>query len=129
VAERASDVRVRTSCFDPDGKDRTIAVREQPALPDVPLYRVFLFLDGRDLPYVEAATYVLHPTFPEPRRTVRRTPTNPSCKLETWAWGEYPMQTEVTLKAGDRVTIRHPFAFSDEVERAKREEPGVFRYV
>jgi hypothetical protein len=79
VAERGTAVRVRTSCFDPDAKERTIGVREQPDLPDVPLYRVFLFLAGRDLPYVEAATYVLHPTFPEPRRSVRRTPTNPGC--------------------------------------------------
>lgn len=128
MAGRAWEVRVRTSCFDPDAKERRIAVREQPDVPDVPLYRIFLFLEGRDLPYVDSATYVLHPTFANPRRTVRRTPTNPACKLETWAWGEFPMQTEVSLKTGDTFKVRHQFAFSDEVEKAKREDPSLFRY-
>jgi hypothetical protein len=39
------------------------------------------------------------------------------------------MQTDVVLKTGDVVTILHPFAFSEEVESAKKEDPAVFRYL
>ena len=125
MAERAFDLQVRSSCFDPDSTQGRIQVREQ---GDAPLYRVFLFLAGRDLPYVESVTYVLHPTFPNPRRTVRRTPTNPLCKLEAWAWGEFAMTSEIVLKTGDTVAVGHQFAFSDEVEKAKKSTPDAFEY-
>ncbi|MGH7829577.1 MAG: pYEATS domain-containing protein [Candidatus Binatia bacterium] len=118
------DLQVHVSCFDPDSNKQRIRVRE--GNPSV--YRVFLFLAGRDLPYVDSATYVLHPTFKNPRRTVRRTPSNPHCKLETWAWGEFPMETEVRLKTGDFEVFHHIFEFSRDIEKAKREFPSAFQY-
>lgn len=122
---RARDLEVRTSCFDPDSDARIIHVRERQ--PD-PLYRVFLFLDGRDLPYVESVQYVLHPSFATPNRTVRRTPDNPICKLAVWAWGEFAMHSFVFFKTGERFDLANQFKFSAEIVRAKRETPTAFVY-
>lgn len=119
------DLKIRTSCRDPESPTPKIRLRER---ADAPLYQVFLFLNGRDVPYVEFVQYVLHPSFVEPIRTVRRTPDNPTCKLAVWAWGEFPMNSVVRLKDGEELNIRHRFQFSSEVEKAKRDDPAIFEY-
>jgi hypothetical protein len=125
MVERGWDLEIRTSCFDPESVTRRIRVREG---EDSPLYQVFLFLSGRDLPYVEFVEYVLHASFREPLRKVRRISNNPLCKLAVWAWGEFAMHTLVFLKNGERLNIRHEFQFSSEVEKAKRASPAIFEY-
>lgn len=78
-------LEVKDSIHDPDSPDRTPQWRDQAS--DKPLYKVFLYLDGLGLPYINAVTYVLHPTFKEPTQQVIRTASNPRCKLELWTWG------------------------------------------
>jgi hypothetical protein len=96
-------VVVKDSIFDPDSSDRTAQWRDPAS--DNPLYRVFLYLDGPGLPYINAVTYVLHPTFKDPTRQVLRTPANPHCKLELWTWGLFRVQAIVTDQQGNMLNL------------------------
>jgi len=92
------NVEVKDSAIDPDDTARVIRVRNQDT--DRPLYQVFLYLDGPDLPFVDSVTYHLHPTFPTPERRVTRSVTNPRCKLAIWAWGLFEVKVIIRDKTG-----------------------------
>jgi transcription initiation factor IIF auxiliary subunit len=109
-----SDLEVKDSIFDPNTKDRTARWRNPKS--DTPFYRVFLYLDGPKLPYVNAVTYVLHPTFDEPTRQVYRTPENPNCKLELWTWGIFRVQAIVTDRQGNMTTLTHDLEYPKEYQ-------------
>lgn len=106
------NVEVKDSIFDPDSTDRTALVRNSDS--EKPLYRVFLYLDGPGLPYVNAATYVLHPTFKNPSRLVYRTPSNPRCKLELWTWGLFTVQVVISNSEGQMYTLSHDLQYDKE---------------
>jgi len=110
-------VQVEDSLFDPDSSDRSALVKNTKS--DKPLYRVFLYLEGPGLPYVNAVTYVLHPTFDEPTRQVFRTSANPRCKLEMWTWGIFRVQAIVTDRQGAMVTLSHDLQYSKEFPGVK----------
>jgi transcription initiation factor IIF auxiliary subunit len=58
-----------------------------------------------DLTKVESVEYTLHPTFPEPVRTV--TTRGNKFKLTTGGWGTFPVYARVQLKNGEVVKLRH----------------------
>ncbi len=109
-------LQIRDSIFDPDSPDRSPQWRNPNS--DKPLYRVFLSLDGPGLPYVNAVTYILHPTFKEPTRQVARTPSNPRCKLEIWTWGLFRIQAIVTDRDGNMFTLTHELQYDKEFPAA-----------
>jgi hypothetical protein len=98
-------VDVRDSPFDPDNPVRVIQVRNPDA--DRPLYKVYLYLDGPGLPFVESVTYRLHRTFERPSRAVRRSVANPRCKLAIWTWGLFEVQATIQDKMGRTVMRSH----------------------
>ena len=109
---------VKDSVLDPDSSDRSI--RYQPLVQDDDraLYRVFVYLDGPALPFVESVTYTLHETFPDRTRTIRRTPANPSCKLEIRTWGTFEVIAEVLEKSGRSFRLTHPLTYDREIKEA-----------
>jgi transcription initiation factor IIF auxiliary subunit len=109
-----SNVEVKDSIFDPESSDRTARVQNPKS--DKPLYRVFLYLEGLGLPYVNAVTYVLHPTFDEPTRQVLRTPANPRCKLEIWTWGLFQVQAIISDREGNMFTLSHDLQYSKDFQ-------------
>lgn len=72
-----------------------------------PYYRVWMYLEGPDLPYVEKVTYVLHSTFNNPLRSVNRTPANPNCSVDIWTWGIFTVKVIIEDKRGDTTVIHH----------------------
>lgn len=113
--ERPLQIEIKSSLFDPHSSDRRVLVRRERR----PLYRVFLYLEGRDLAFVESVTYFLHPTFPDPVRTVPRTPSNPLCKLELWTWGFFDIDAEVTDKSGSRHRLLHHLEYTKEISQGE----------
>jgi len=86
-SQQALNVALKDSLFDPDRPDdKVVQVRRSESKS---LYRVFLYLDGPDLPFVNRVTYRLHETFSPNTRTVARTPSNPRCKFDMWTWGVF----------------------------------------
>lgn len=112
-------IAVRDSVYDPDSSEQRIQVRE--ASSDYPLYRVFLYLEGPDLPFVSQAIYLLHPTFEPPERPVLRSLANPSCKLELWTWGLFDVMVEIEDRRGFRFQLQHPLSYADELQTAPPE--------
>jgi transcription initiation factor IIF auxiliary subunit len=103
-------VEMRDSVFDPElGPDQKAQVRRQKGKK--PLYRVFLYLEGSDLPYVSQVTYYLHSTFSDPVRTISRTVANPRCKLEIWTWGLFRVRAVVVDKKGQSYTMYHDLSY------------------
>jgi hypothetical protein len=108
---RGLHLQVHDSAFDPDTYDRsTIEYRRGESLN----YRVFIFLDGLDLPFVQHVMYRL-PTAVGPPRLVARMIDNQRCKFDIWTWGVFELIAEVVLKDGSLVPFPHQLEFSHEL--------------
>ena len=108
-------IEIKDSAFDPDSpKNRVIKVRD--ANSDRPLYQVFIYLEGPDLPFVESVEYVLHPTFQQPNRVVMRSPANPICKLTIWTWGIFSVEANIRDKRGGIQRLSHFLRYDRELE-------------
>ena len=69
-------------------------------------WSVFLDDDGSgDLEQVEYVDYVLHPTFPNPRRTIRDPKTR--FKLTTSGWGTFSIRAFVHTKSNEIIRREH----------------------
>jgi transcription initiation factor IIF auxiliary subunit len=111
------DISIRDSLFDPSSDpastERVVTVRKG----DRPLYKVWIYLDGRDLPYFDRVTYQLHPTFPNPVHTVRRTISNPRCQIVIWTWGIFTVRGTVYDKQGRTYTLSHRLEYSRQLQQ------------
>lgn len=107
------DVRIRDSVHEPGTTATPILVDE--SLENHPRYKVWLYLDGPDLPYVKRVTYMLHPTFPDPERVVHRTAANPRCALPIWTWGLFTVTARVEDKQGRTVELLHDLTYGDQL--------------
>ncbi len=116
--KRQLQLQIKDSAFDPDipdrSKDQRILIRQTNGRT---LYRVFLYLDGPDLPFVQSVTYFLHPTFNPSQLSVSRTPRNPTCKLEIWTWGIFEISARVIDKSGDTIQLTHPLEYEREISQ------------
>jgi transcription initiation factor IIF auxiliary subunit len=110
--QQSRELRVRDTVVQEEGTvlvDRT--------LQDRPRYRVSLYLEGADLPYVREVVYHLHHTFPQPRRTVRRSSANPNCELIIWTWGVFEIRVQVKMKNGDELWLRQRLTYDRQLSR------------
>jgi transcription initiation factor IIF auxiliary subunit len=110
------DIEVRDTVLDPNlppSAVRKIHFRKEGE--DTYYYKVWLYLAGRDLPYVESVTYTLDETFPNPNRTVRRTPSNPNCQLVIWTWGLFTVKATIVDKKGFSYEVMHELSYDKEL--------------
>ena len=71
-------------------------------------WRWSVFLDdggSGELEQVDYVDYVLHPTFPNPRRTIRDRETK--FKLSNAGWGTFQIRAWVQKKDGEKIKIEH----------------------
>jgi len=108
------DVEVRDSVFDPDVARSNAKVLLRKGERTVK-FRVYLYLAGYDLPYIESVTYTLHESFRRPNRTVRRTSSNPNCKLAIWTWGVFLVKATVVDIKGFSFTLEHRLTYDQEL--------------
>jgi hypothetical protein len=114
TASRALDLRVVDSLFEPGGADRKVHVDNE--AQQLVRYRVWLYLEGRDLPYVKQVTYRLHDTFEDPNRVVPRTASNPNCALAIWTWGIFEVLAVVEDKSGNAFELRHKLSYGEQLK-------------
>jgi hypothetical protein len=112
--QRPLDLKVRDSLFEPGTSDRKVYLDNEK--PDLVFYRVWLFLEGRDLPYVSRVTYHLHETFRDPVRVVPRTASNPNCALDIWTWGVFRVLALVEDKRGSTVELSHKLTYANQLK-------------
>jgi len=107
------NLEIKDTVFDPASDDtkRVGARRDGKTL----YYKVFLYLDGPDLSLVESVTYTLHKTFRDPVRTIRRTPSNPTCQLVIWTWGVFSVKADIVDKRGLTFRLSHFLRYESEL--------------
>lgn len=111
------DLEVRDTVFDPDvaRANAKVHVSEEDGRT---IFRVYIYLAGYDLPYIESVTYTLHETFVRPNRTVRRTPSNPNCKLAIWTWGLFVVKATIVDVKGFSYSLEHALTYDHELPPA-----------
>ena len=82
------------------------------------LYKVWLCVDGPDLPFVDSVTYHLHPTFPNPVKTVMCSPENPKAAIHIWTWGIFTVEVTIKDIRGRLMETSHYLTY----DRALRDE-------
>ncbi|MBX2826807.1 MAG: hypothetical protein KTR22_01510 [Flavobacteriaceae bacterium] len=81
------------------------------------LYKVRIFLEGRDLPYVKQVKYTLHSTFGKNRvKVVRRRPANLDCGLLIWTWGIFTVHVEIEDLKGRVTELEHYLTFGEQLQ-------------
>jgi hypothetical protein len=113
------DIRVVDTAVDPSSDQKIISYRKGDKFP---LYRVWIYLEGRDLPFVKRVTYQLHPTFNPREITVDRSAANPKCQIEIWSWGVFEIKAIVELKTEDLLELTHQLSYPREFAGAHSRE-------
>ena len=106
---RNYDIKVCDTAFDPRDNSKVIHYKK---MDNRNLYKVWIYLDGKDLPYVEGVNYLLHSTFENPRQSISRTSSNPNCSLIIWTWGIFTVRVNVSLKNGERIELLHELTYN-----------------
>lgn len=77
-------------------------------------WRVFVDATPDLLDRIDRVTYFLHPTFPNPVRTVD----DPSTKfaLDSSGWGEFKVRAQVHLKDGSTIEASHMLNLTQELD-------------
>lgn len=119
MANLLSSIYIVDTVHDPTTTDRdSVLARE--IKTSRPLYKVWIYLDGPSLPFVNKVTYHLHPTFPKPVQTIARTPSNPNCKFSIWTWGIFTIRAVIEDKQRGIVEVEHYLTYDQELR-----EPGL----
>lgn len=115
------NIEVKDTLFDPNlaaESPRIVHVRK--GADGTSLYKVWLYLSGYDLPYVESVTYRLHSTFLERDRSVRRSVSNPNCQLVIWTWGLFEVKATILDKSNRRYEVEHNLTYDKELQQDVR---------
>jgi transcription initiation factor IIF auxiliary subunit len=115
---KSLNLRVVDTVFDPSKSDRKVYVKKS---GEYTLYKVWLFLEGVDLPFVNYVTYRLHSSFRNPNRTIYRTAANPNCQLIIWTWGLFTINVEVVDKTGVHYVFDHRMGYDRELQNVPAE--------
>jgi transcription initiation factor IIF auxiliary subunit len=104
------DIEIADLPYEPGaGENQKVVARRRRA--DAVLYRVYIFLRGRDLPFVRHVTYHLHPTVTPPVQRVVRSETVPDCRLVLWLWGTFEVQGVIEDTKGRHYRRQHFLQF------------------
>jgi transcription initiation factor IIF auxiliary subunit len=110
------DIEVRDSVFDPSvSRTAESKVHVRKSSEGHLKYKIWVYLDGNDLPYIESVTYTLHETFRNPNRTVNRTLANPNCQLTIWTWGLFTIKATILDKKGFSYEVTYKLSYDKEL--------------
>jgi transcription initiation factor IIF auxiliary subunit len=70
-------------------------------------WKWWIWIEGSEaeLDQVDHVVYMLHPTFPNPVRTIKERSTK--FRLETAGWGVFLIRAKVMLKQGKEISLSH----------------------
>jgi hypothetical protein len=119
------DIQVKDTVLDPNAPPdtaRKVHVRRQDQ--DTYYYKVWIYLEGNDLPYVDYVTFTLDETFAERYRTVTRSPSNPNCQLVIWTWGLFTVNAVINDKRGNQYEVEHRLTYDKDLSQ----DPNMYIY-
>ena len=111
------EIKVKDSVFDPDlPRSPSSKIYFHIGRNDgKTYYKVWLYLEGNDLPFIESVTYTLHESFREPNQTVRRSSSNSNCKFVIWTWGLFTVRATIVDKKGLTYKVTHQLRYDREL--------------
>lgn len=116
---RTYNLFLQDSLFDPGNVttvDRKKASYRKYAVPDSKvLYKIWIYLAGRDLPYVQSVKYHLHPSFRVREYQIEKSLSNPNYALIVWTWGIFNVKAEVQLISGETLVLNHFLTYADSI--------------
>lgn len=114
------DIQIVDSIFDPSGgSDAVNKIARTLDSGGRTHYKVWIYASGNDLPYVDYIVYTLHPTFKQRVHKIRRSPSNPDCRLVIWTWGIFDVQARIVDKQGKPYEIIHSLAYDSQFDGVK----------
>ena len=119
---REFNVWVEDLPFDPYGGDRVVYYKSQGERWS---YKVSLFLNGMDVPFVRSVTYKLPSSFDVSFRRVVRSLWNPNCKLVLWVWGKFEVRVWIETKKGHVFETSHYLDFDRYFDSEKFKAKGL----
>ena len=113
------DVNIKDSILNPQesiiGASSNAHFKTNISKNDRTYYKVYIYLEGKDLPFVKRIKYKLHDTFRNPIRTIERTPNNPNCVLVIWTWGLFKIKAEIEDTIGNKFVVEHQLIYGQEI--------------
>jgi transcription initiation factor IIF auxiliary subunit len=95
------DIEIKDSPFDIYNNDKEVHYYKKEGKT---FFKVNVFLIGLDLAFVHNVTYIVHKSFPTPRRYIERSISNPNCILSMWVWGKFEVKAIVEFLNARRLT-------------------------
>ena len=121
MRKRTYEIEVKDSIFNPreasDTEDLVAHYKRAPSRNDKTHYKVYLYLEGKDLPFIRRVKYVLHRTFRNNVKIIERTTINPNCMLVLWTWGIFTVKVEIEDINGNVISIDHYLTYGDEINK------------
>ncbi|WKN42498.1 pYEATS domain-containing protein [Tunicatimonas pelagia] len=118
-------IQLRDSVIDPNeplkkSQTRVAYYRKTASSNHQFLYQVWLYLEGKDLPFINRVKYILHDSFRNPVQLVERTTLNQNCSLAIWTWGIFWVKAEVEDVKGRIVQLDHYLTYGKQIENKQK---------
>jgi len=117
MEKRSYNLFIQDSLFDPSDPKaalgKTATYKKYPGPDSKVLYKVWVFLDGRDMPFVQSVQYHLHPSFRNTQYQIDKSHSNPNFALVIWTWGIFNVKAEVTLISGEILVLNHLLTYAN----------------
>lgn len=128
VGPNQLQVEVKDTLFDPSlplstQQSNTVYIRRGSSGS---FYKVWLYLTGPGLPFVQFVTYKLHPSFPDPLIRVERSLSNPNCQAIIWTWGLFDIDVTVQDRFGQTYSLKYALRYDEDLKQNVdyKEEPA-----
>lgn len=117
MEKRTYNLYLQDSLFDPNdtkSMERNVATYKKfPGKDSKILYKVWVYLNGRDMPFVQSVKYHLHPSFQVSQYQIDKSYSNPNFSLVLWTWGIFNIKAEVTLITGEVLVLNHMLTYAN----------------
>lgn len=113
------DIYIKDSLFDPESiikRDRNNI--EEKLIGNIYYYKVWIYITGKDIVYVDNVRYTLHSSFGDNERIriYDRKPSNQYCKFFIETFGVFDINVEIKLKNGRLLKKSHRLSYDRELE-------------
>lgn len=109
-------IEIKDSVFDPEIIRRRKEDISEYLKGNKYFYKVFIYAQGKTMPYVDSITYFLHSSIENNVRTIKRRPSNEYCKIEVETPGIFKVRATIYYKDGEVEHKEHYLNFSKELK-------------
>ncbi len=109
----SKQIIIKDSLFDPLSNQRQIFFYNSPKKRK--MYKVWIYIEGRDLSFVDKVVYKLHSSFNDPEKKIERSISNPNCTLQIWTWGLFTIEVDIYFQTGESMRMSHYTTYDKDI--------------